>query len=465
MTLPKNVRAQFLRNFKENFSDELIPRLLYSKDIVDYKFPFIGTVPEGVITVNSEEDIIKAIRIASNTKTILIPRGNATAPFGGTIAHNNKGIILDLRGMKKEIDIDMFENAVICSANMRIAEVEKILNENGVALRFYPLIFYSATFGGWIATGGWGLGTLAYGPPEENILNLEVITPDGNKKIIEDKEEIKLFLGSNGILGIITKVKFSLRFHSKLEYYIASYDSANELLKAVKRFFDLKPFSIQMFNPKQVQIFNKTFSYNLPERYLLILLKEVHYEEEKEPFFERFLNKVKETRGQIINKHYYSNIEKTQWKTMETAKITNRFSFSLVNIPILEAAKYINYLQKSIKEIRIIGTIVSKTQILLLIVFPFKDHLTKSQQRKSSSKQFRMIQRSLKYKGSPYSTGLWFAGTYKKIYNEKQQIKLQKYVKKFENRKNINLGKVFSTSIKKLPIRLRTLLMIITSII
>ncbi|MEE9410897.1 MAG: FAD-binding oxidoreductase, partial [Candidatus Heimdallarchaeota archaeon] len=208
MALKKKARSRFIRYLGKQFRDDSTILQLYSRDMAElpsltkilYK-----NIPDAVILPRNTEDIQKIYQIANENNVSITPRSGGTAGFGGAITYK-KGIVVDCKGIESELYIDPLEQTVTASPSIIFSDLQRQLKQQGFSLCAFPSSYYSATIGGWIAHGGFGVGSSQYGGALDQIVNLEVVLPNGELKIYDKSENLALFVGSHGTLGIITKI-------------------------------------------------------------------------------------------------------------------------------------------------------------------------------------------------------------------------------------------------------------------
>jgi alkyldihydroxyacetonephosphate synthase len=161
-------------------------------------------------------------------------------------------------------------------------EAEKRVREDGLTIGHWPQSIEVSTVGGWVATRAAGQFSTAYGNIEDLVMDLEVVLPDGavlrtrrTPRASSGPDLRQLFLGSEGTLGIVTEVTFSLRplpessrgqaFH--FESLAAGVEAIRRLMRAGYR-----PPVIRLYDPPES---GRHFPETCPmERAMLILLHE-----------------------------------------------------------------------------------------------------------------------------------------------------------------------------------------------
>lgn len=194
------------------------------------------------------------------------PQGGNTSLCGGSVPFaGERGVILNLSRMRRIREIDAANNSITVEAGCVLADVQRAAVGAG---RFYPVSLGaegSCQIGGNIATNAGGTGVLRYGNTRENVLGLEVVLPDatvwhGLRALRKDNTgfDLKhLFIGSEGLLGIITAA--TLKLHPLNTRHIASWlapvslDAAIELLALFQSSLGPRLTAFELMNATQIQ--------------------------------------------------------------------------------------------------------------------------------------------------------------------------------------------------------------------
>ena len=166
-----------------------------------------------VLKPGSTEDVSQILKLASETKTPVVPASGRTGHVGGHVPREQgTDIVLSLERMDKIRKVDTSANIVIADGGVILSEVQKIAAEND---RLFPLSLGSegsCRIGGNLSTNAGGTAVLAYGNMRALCLGLEVVLPTGEiwnglrslKKDNTGYDLRDLFIGAEGTLGIIT---------------------------------------------------------------------------------------------------------------------------------------------------------------------------------------------------------------------------------------------------------------------
>ncbi len=173
--------------------------------------------PDIVVLPRSTEQVQKIVRFAYENGIPVIPRGAGTGETGGAVALTG-GIVVDLSTWDEIIEVDVPNMQVTVRPGVVHADLNDHLAQFNLFFPPDPGSSKMCTIGGMVANNASGLRAVKYGCTEQYILGLEVVLPTGEvittggirSKAIKNVSGLnltKLMVGSEGILGIITKIR------------------------------------------------------------------------------------------------------------------------------------------------------------------------------------------------------------------------------------------------------------------
>jgi glycolate oxidase len=205
----------------ERVSDSDYEKFFYATDVSPLPPDMqqqLGTTPDIIVRPRNTSDVSEVVKLAASTKTPVIPRGGASWWLGGCVPYKG-GIVLDLTGMNELIEVDLDNLTVTADCGVAWQDLTDKLKMKGYFLGSHPGSAASATVGGWISTGGVGIGSYKYGSVGDLVRSLEVVLPNGDIIQTADKDLATngsgynlnwLFVGGEGTLGIITKATLKM---------------------------------------------------------------------------------------------------------------------------------------------------------------------------------------------------------------------------------------------------------------
>ncbi|MBB5172374.1 FAD-binding oxidoreductase [Texcoconibacillus texcoconensis] len=209
------------RNWQEAVK-EVIDESRVLTDISDlYSYSFdasFGTfVPEAVIQVKAREEVVSVVKIANEYKVPVYPRGQATSLSGGSLPVHG-GMVLDVTLWTDTLEVYHDDLVVVASPGVLTADINQAAEEHGLFYPPDPSSAHVSTIAGNLAENSGGPRGLKYGVTKDYVIGLEVVTPEGKVmntggrtiKNVTGYDLTKLIVGSEGTLGIITKVTLKL---------------------------------------------------------------------------------------------------------------------------------------------------------------------------------------------------------------------------------------------------------------
>ena len=183
--------------------------------------------PACVARPTSVADVQAILAIASASKTPVIPFGLGSGVVGGVIASAD-AILLDMGAMTAVRAIDETNLLASFDAGKNGLEAEQGVAAKGLTIGHWPQSVAISTVGGWVATRASGQFSTANGNIEDIIHSIEAVLPDGTLVVLGKGPRASagpdlrhLMLGSEGTLGVITGVTFSLRRAAEATAYSA----------------------------------------------------------------------------------------------------------------------------------------------------------------------------------------------------------------------------------------------------
>ena len=236
-------------------------------------------LPDGVVFVETKEDVQKVVKICSEYKCPIIPFGVGSS-FEGHINAPYGGISIDMNNMNKIINVYQEDLLVVVQPGVTREQLNTHLRDTGL---FFPIDpGANASIGGMTATRASGTNAVRYGTMKDNVIALEVVTPDGQiiktankaRKSSAGYDLTRLMVGSEGTLGITTEI--TLKLYGIPEVIAGgrvSFPSVKDATDAVIMTVQagIPVARIEFLDTAQVIAVNNYSKTNLPEAPLLLL--------------------------------------------------------------------------------------------------------------------------------------------------------------------------------------------------
>ncbi|MEO9340010.1 FAD-binding oxidoreductase [Mesorhizobium sp. SB112] len=186
--------------------------------LVEQRGLFPGVSPL-VLRPGTVEEVSAIMRLATETRTPIVPQGGNTGLVGAQMPHRDGSeIVLSLSRLNRVREIDVLSNTITVEAGVILDNLHKAADG---ANRLFPLSLGSqgsCQIGGNLSSNAGGTGVLAYGNARELCLGVEVVLPTG--EVFDDLRKLKkdntgydlknLFVGAEGTLGVITAAVMKL---------------------------------------------------------------------------------------------------------------------------------------------------------------------------------------------------------------------------------------------------------------
>jgi D-lactate dehydrogenase (cytochrome) len=215
MNKPREFDASVLAELRalvgERVSTSAAVREHHGKD--ESYFPY--ALPDAVVYARTTEEVRDIVNICRRHRVPMIPYGVGTSLEGHILAVHG-GVTIDLSQMNQVLTVHEEDLDAVVQAGVTRKQLNEYIKHTGL---FFPVDpGADATIGGMAATRASGTNAVRYGTMRENVLSMKVVLADGRilqtstraKKSAAGYDLTRLFVGSEGTLGIITEVTVKL---------------------------------------------------------------------------------------------------------------------------------------------------------------------------------------------------------------------------------------------------------------
>lgn len=205
------IKSRLNKLLGERFSDDQTIRNQHGESFSYHN----DAPPDFVVYPKSEDEIIEIVKLCDQFKIPIIPFGIGTSLEGHTLALNG-GICIDMSLLNKIVEVNKEDMNVVVQSGVTRNQLDEKLEGSGFFFPIGPAV--NATIGGMASTRASGTNAVRYGTMRENVLDLMVVLPNGQKIKTGSKAKkssagydlTRLFVGSEGTLGVITELTLKL---------------------------------------------------------------------------------------------------------------------------------------------------------------------------------------------------------------------------------------------------------------
>ena len=225
-------------------------------------------LPEVVVKPGNTDEVSELLKICNTYKIPVTPRGAGTGLSGGALPVNH-GAVISMERFNKIINIDELNLQATVEPGVITEVFQNTVKEKGLFYPPDPASRGSCFLGGNLANNSGGPKAVKYGVTRDYVLNMEVVLPTGEiiwtgANVLKNSTGYnltQLMCGSEGTLGIITKIVFKLRgFPQKNVLMMIPFVTNEEACSAISAIFvaGITPSGMEFFEKEAAE---KTFAY------------------------------------------------------------------------------------------------------------------------------------------------------------------------------------------------------------
>ena len=250
------VGSSYIFTDKENIAK-------YGKDETEN----LSYLPEVIVKPNTALQISELLKICNNHLIPVTPRGAGTGLTGGALPHLG-GLVISMERFNRILEIDERNLQVTTEPGVITEILQNEVKEKGLFYPPDPASKGSCFIGGNISENSGGPKAVKYGVVKDYVLNLEVVLPNGEiiwtgSNVLKNATGYnitQLIVGSEGTLGIVTKIVLRLIPHPKFDLLmLAPFNSLEKASEAVSAIFraGITPSAMELMEIDAIQLASK----------------------------------------------------------------------------------------------------------------------------------------------------------------------------------------------------------------
>ncbi len=485
---------------EDYFSSEGYMTKLYSHDIAALPGivnDVLNPNAEAVAQPSTTEVVSNLLKYCKQEQISVVPRGHGTSGYGGALPTKG-GLVLEMTRLNKIHHIDRENMTVEVGSGIIWGKLIEELEDEGLTVAAYPSSAPSSTVGGWVAAGGSGIGSTKYGGIAEQVVDLEVVLPDGeiirtkdtaeehfmidkerkgfvggdtfygdiSNKLAYNSDSTQLFVDSNGTLGIITKVVLKIIPLRNIKPTTSSFRSQNLMVGALQDILEAtRPFYLHFITDKFYKMLKDVNQAPPTTGEFIILCAFEGTENEIATEIEKLKHIVSRYSGSLESDEVAEHEWSERFYPMRIKRLGPSLAPSEVYVPLENLDEYINHMNKHFKseDFALEGAITDKGEVAVLTWFP-DDERRRISFLMGWYRSLDVINLGLKHGGRAYSIGMWNAAHSRSFYGKENFTKMSNLKRKTDKKGFLNSHKVFPGPLV-LSVRLNILIMLIAGLV
>ena len=464
---------------EDYFSAEGYMTNLYSHDIAALPGivnDMIDVQAEAVAQPTSSEVVSNLLKYCKENNIQVTPRGHGTSGYGGALPTEG-GLVVEMTRMNQIYNIDKASMTIEIGAGIIWGRLIELLEDEGLSVPAYPSSAPSCTVGGWIAAGGAGIGSTKYGGIKEQIVEMEVVLPDGSiirTSVPEDtllneekpeplfkgdesfyweseenlhpkKESTSLFVDSNGALGIITKVVMKVIPLRSIKPMTISFPNKEQTIGAMQAILRItRPFYLHFITDEFYGMLQEVDKAPDTTGKWLVLCALEGTEDENNVNADKIISAMTMFHGTIESEEISHHEWDERFYPLRMKRLGPSIAPSEVYVPLNKMIDFMDHCDKHFKGERMAmeGAVNHLNEVAVLAWF-LDDERRRIPFLFGWYRSLDVINLGIKNGGRPYSIGMWNVALARSYYGKEEYTKIAKLKHKTDSKSYLNSHKVF----------------------
>jgi glycolate oxidase len=260
--------------------------LVEKEDVIVYEQDgsIFQVMPEIVVLPGDVGEVSAVVKTAKRANVPIVPRGSGTGLAGGAVPAEG-GIVLSLARLNRILKIDLQNRTAIVEPGVINVDVTKAVAKDGYFYAPDPSSQAACSIGGNVANNSGGPHTLAYGVTTNHVLGVEVVLDDGQVLWLGGEvpdtpgyDLCGIFVGSEGTLGIVTKIAVRLmKTRESVRTLLAVFDQMDTATQTVVDITaaGIIPAALEMMDRTTIEAVERGSPVGLPRDAEAVLIVEV----------------------------------------------------------------------------------------------------------------------------------------------------------------------------------------------
>lgn len=288
---------------QDNYTESLIDVVSYAYDASDHEHR-----PVAALWPTTTEQVSRILSVAHEHLIPVTPRGAGTGLAGSAVPVAG-GLVLDMCRMNRILDLRIPDRIVVVQPGVVYADLDTALAPHGFFFPPDPASGKVCTLGGNVATNAGGIRGAKYGVTRDYVLGLEVVLADGRimrtgsscMKCVSGYDLTRLFVGSEGTLGIVTEIIFKISPRpTALRTSLAMFEQLREAGQAVCGITrsGIVPSVLEILDDNAIRVLREHAGIDLPDVGAMLLVETDGYTDGEAAFqMEKVIRVCRENRA------------------------------------------------------------------------------------------------------------------------------------------------------------------------